>query len=359
MEKRSTVESVTVQQVAGLDVGDRWTYVCVLDGESGEVVDQGRVRTTPEAVRRRFEGPRIRIALEVGPQSPWMSRLLEELEHEVLVANAREVALVYASRRKGDRVDAESLARLARLDPRLLRSISHRSEQAQADRAVLKARDLLVRSRSGLVAHVRGTVKAMGGTLPRCSVECFAARSSDQLPESLRPALEPLLGQIEVLSETIRAYDRQLEQLAEQRYGDSALLRQVDGVGLVTSLAYVLQIEDPRRFRRSRTVGAYFGLVPQRAQSGDRDPQLRISKRGDPFVRRLLIQCARHILGPFGKDSELRRYGLRIAQRGGKNAKKRAAVAVARKLAVLLHRLWLHAEVYEPLYGSTVGEQAA
>lgn len=359
MKKRSTRKVPGVAQIAGLDVGDRWTYVYVVEGESGEVVDQGRVRTTLEALRRRFEGPRMRIALEVGPHSPWMSRLLEELGHEVLVANAREVALVYASRRKGDRVDAESLARLARLDPRLLRAISHRSEQAQADRAVLKARDLLVRSRSGLIAHVRGTVKAMGGTLPRCSVECFVARSWELLPELLRPALEPVLRQIDSLTESIRSYDHQLEQMAEERYAESALLRQVDGVGLVTSLAYVLQLEDPRRFRRSRTVGAYFGLVPQRAQSGDRDPQLRISKRGDPFVRRLLIQCARHILGPFGKDSELRRYGLRIAERGGKNAKKRAAVAVARKLAVLLHRLWLHAEVYEPFYTMSDREQAA
>lgn len=356
MEKRSTMES---QRTVGLDVGDRWTYVCVLDTGTGEVVEQGRVRTTREALERRFRCSRMRIALEVGSQSPWISRLLERLGHEVLVANARQVALVYASRRKGDRVDAESLARLARFDPRLLRAIEHRSEQVQVDRALLKARDVLVRSRSRLIAHVRGTAKSLGTPLPSCSAESFASRGMSHLPLSLRPALEPVLEQIASLTQAVRAYDGQLEQLAAERYPESELLRQVDGVGPVTSLAYMLKLEDPRRFSRSRTVGAYLGLVPKRDQSGDRDPQLRITKQGDAFVRRLLIQCARYILGPFGKDSELRRYGLRIAERGGKNAKKRAAVAVARKLAVLLHRLWVYGELYEPFYRTHTEDKAA
>ncbi len=356
MKKRSTVEP---QRTVGLDVGDRWTQVCVVDQRSGEVVDRGQVHTTRGELRRRFQGAPMRIALEVGSHSPWMSRLLEELGHEVLVANAREVALVYASRRKGDRVDAESLARLARFDPWLLRAIEHRSEQAQADRALLKARDALVRSRSQLISHARGTAKSLGWPLPRCSAESFAGKGQVALADPLRPALEPVLAQIATLTEAIRAYDRKLGQLAAQRYPETALLRQVDGVGPLSSLAYVLKLEDPRRFGKSRTVGAYLGLVPRRDQSGRRDPELRISKHGDAFVRRLLVQCARYILGPFGKDSELRRYGLKIAERGGKNAKKRAAVAVARKLAVLLHRLWLHGEAYEPFYLSSDKEQAA
>jgi transposase len=247
-------------------------------------------------------------------------------------------------------VDAESLARLARLDPRLLRAIEHRSEQAQVDRALLRSRDVLVRTRSSLISHLRGTVKALGSRLPSCSAESFAKKAAEAIPEPLQPALGPVVEQIAALTQRIRGYDRQLAQVAAERYPEHELLCQVDGVGVLTSLAYMLRLEDPRRFRRSRTVGAYLGLVPKRQQSGDRDPQLRISKHGDAYVRRLLVNCAHYILGPFGKDCELRRYGERIAARGGKNAKKRAAVAVARKLAVLLHRLWRDAEVYEPFH---------
>ena len=339
-----------IGRTVGLDVGDRWSQICVLDQQSGEVVEEGRVRTRAEALERRFRGRRMRLVLEVGCQSPWISRLLSGLGHEVLVANARRVALIHGSRNKSDRVDAESLARLGRYDPKLLRAVEHRSEQIQVDRALLKARDVLVRSRARLIGHVRGVAKSAGWRVRRSSAECFARHAAENLPEALGPALAPILEQITGLTATIRDYDRQIEQLAGDRYPETALLRQIDGVGMVTSLAFVLKVEDPRRFGRSRTLGPYLGLVPRRDQSGARDPQLRITKQGDPFVRRLLIQCARYILGPFGKDSALRRYGLRIAERGGKHARKRAAVAVARKLAVLLHHLWRTAELYEPLH---------
>lgn len=340
-----------IERTVGLDIGDRWSQLCVLDQESGEIVEEGRVRTSREALARRFRGSRMRVVLEVGCQSPWISRLLEDLGHEVLVANARRVRLIHASGNKSDRVDAEALARLGRYDPKLLRAIEHRGELVQVDRALLKARDVLVRSRARLIGHVRGMVKSLGGRVRRCSAECFATHAAEDVPEALQPALVPILEQIVTLTSTIRGYDRRIEQLAQQRYPETALLRQVDGVGPITSLAFVLKIEDPRRFGRSRTLGPYLGLVPRRDQSGARDPQLRITKQGDPFVRRLLIQCARYMLGPFGKDCALRRHGLRIAERGGANAKKRAAVAVARKLAVLLHHLWRTAEVYEPLRG--------
>lgn len=347
MAKRTKEE---LERTVGLDVGDRWSQICVLDQESGEVLEEGRVRTTAAAVERRFRGRRMRVVLEVGCQSPWISRLLSGLGHEVLVANARQVNLIHGSRTKSDRADAECLARLGRFDPKLLRPIEHRGESVQVDRAVLKGRDVLVRSRAQLVLHVRGMVKSLGGRVRRCSAECFAAHAAEDVPAALRPGLGPVIEQIAALTTAIRGYDLQIEQLSQQRYPESALLRQVDGVGPITALAFVLKVEDPRRFRRSRTLGPYLGLVPRRDQSGDRDPQLRISKQGDPFVRRLLIQCARYILGPFGKDCALRRHGLRIAERGGPNAKKRAAVAVARKLAVLLHHLWQTGEVYDPLH---------
>lgn len=353
------IKKQEIERTVGLDVGDRWSHLCVVAQESGEIMEEGRLRTTAEALARWFRGPRMRVVLEVGCQSPWVSRLLRGLGHEVLVANARRMRLIHGSDNKSDQVDAESLARLGRFDPKLLRAIEHRSEPVQVDRALLKARDALVRSRARLIGHVRGMVKSLGGRVRRSSAECFAAHAAEDVPEALRPALGPILEQITGLTATIRTYDRQIEQLAQERYPATALLRQVDGVGPITSLAFVLKIEDPRRFGRGRTLGPYLGLVPRRDQSGARDPQLRITKQGDPFVRRLLIQCARYILGPFGKDCALRRYGLRIAERGGPNAKKRAAVAVARKLAVLLLHLWRTAEVYEPLHGIAEPQERA
>jgi len=346
-----SIKRQRMERTVGLDLGDRWSYYCELDEETGEVIEEGRVRTTVQALEKRFRGAPKRVVLEVGCQSPWISRLVSGLGHEVLVANARQVHLIHGSGKKSDRVDAESLARLGRFDPKLLRVIEHRGESVQVDRAMLKARDVLVRSRAHLIGHVRGMVKSLGWRVRSSSSEHFAACASEDVPEVLQAALGPVIEQIAGLTATIRAYDRDIHQMAQERYPETALLRQVDGVGPITSLAYVLKVEDPRRFSRSRTLGPYLGLVPRRDQSGTRDPQLRITKQGDPFVRRLLIQCASYLLGPFGKDCALRRHGLKIAERGGANAKKRATVAVARKLAVLLHHLWSTAEVYEPLHG--------
>jgi transposase len=188
--------------------------------------------------------------------------------------------------------------------------------------------------------------------LPECPARTFHKRAAAHIPEALRPALEPVLEQIASLTERIRQYDRRLEAICKDHYPETELLRQVEGVGPITALTFVLTLEDPYRFEKSRSVGAYLGLVPARDQSGDRDPQKRISKEGDEMLRRLLVGSAHYILGPFGSDSDLRRHGEKIASRGGKNAKKRAAVAVARKLAVLLHRLWVSAEVYDPLYNT-------
>lgn len=346
MTKRSTA-AMTV----GLDLGDRVSSACVLDTRSGEELEQWRVRTTRAALARRFEGqPAMRVALEVGSQSPWVSRLLASWGHEVLIANPRRVRLIAHSRRKSDAFDCRTLARLARLDPELLAPVRHRSAACQRDLALLRARAALVRSRTLLANHLRGAVKSAGGRLPACSTDSLARQAEGALPAELRPALGPILTVLAQLSEQIRSYERQLEALAE-RHPHSAALRQIAGVGTLTSLAFVLTLEEPARFAESRKVGAYLGLTPGTRQSGDRNPQLGISKQGDPFLRQLLVQSAHYILGPFGPDCELRRHGLRIAARGGKAAKKRAAVAVARKLAVLLHRLWLTQQHYEPLRG--------
>jgi transposase len=294
----------------------------------------------------------MRIAIEGGTHSPWVSRLLKECGHEVLVANARKLRLIYANKRKTDEIDAENLARLARLDPKLLYPLQHRGENAQAHMAIIRSRQALVGCRTQLVNHVRGAVKSFGRRLPKCPARSFHKRAAEHIPEALLAALEPVLEQIGSLTERIREYERQLETISKESYPETDLLRQVEGIGPLTALTFVLTLEDPYRFERSRSVGAYLGLVPATDQSGDRDPQRRISKEGDEMLRKLLVGSAHYILGPFGSDSDLRRHGEKIASRGGKNAKKRAVVAVARKLSVLLHRLWISGEVYDPLYNA-------
>lgn len=346
---------------AGIDLGDRYSYLCFLDTRSGEVIEEGRLRTTPQTFERRFCSERpLRVAIEAGTHSPWVSRLLEECGHEVLVANARKIRLIYAEGRKTDRVDAEKLARLARLDPKLLAPIEHRGERSQAHLALIRSREALVRTRARLINHVRFTVKPFGHRLPKCSAQAFHKKVAEGMPESLKPSLAPILETIGELSARIGEYDRKLEALAEGFYPQTRLLRQIQGVGPLTALAFVLILEDPMRFASGRAVGAYAGLVPGKDQSGESDPQRRISRHGNELLRRLLVGCAHYILGPFGEDSDLRRHGEKIAHTGGKNARKRAVVAVARKLAVLLHRLWLSGEVYDPLYNARrAGEYAA
>jgi transposase len=343
----------------GIDLGDKYSHLCLLDNESGEVLEEGRLRTTPEALRRRFSSEQqqpLRIAIEAGTHSPWVSRVLEqECGHKVLVANPRKTKLIYSNKRKTDEIDAENLARLARVDPKLLYPLKHRGESSQAHLAIIRSREALVGTRTQLVNHVRGAVKSFGARLPKCPARSFHNKVLEHVPEALWPAVEPILETIGLLTERIREYDRQLEMICQEHYPQTELLRQVEGVGALTALTFVLTLEDPYRFEKSRTVGAYLGLVPARDQSGDRedrDPQKHISKEGDEMLRKLLVGGAHYILGPFGSDSDLRRHGQRIASRGAKNAKKRAAVAVARKLSVLLHRLWVTAEVYDPLYNA-------
>jgi transposase len=292
---------------AGLDLGDRYSHLCIIDTESGDVMEEGRLRTTPQALRRRFasERPPMRIAIETGTHSPWVSRLLEECGHEVLVANARKLRLIYANRRKTDEVDAENLARLARLDPKLLYPVRHRGEDSQAHMAMIRSRQALIGCRTQLVNHVRGAVKSFGARLPKCPARSFHKRAQEHIPEALLPALEPLLEQIASLTERIRDYDRRLVAISEGHYPETALLRQVEGVGPLTALAFVLSLEDPYRFERSRSVGAYLGLVPATDRSGERDPQKRISKEGDEMLRKLLVGSAHYVLGPFGSDSDL------------------------------------------------------
>jgi len=343
----------------GLDLGDRSSAYCVLD-EAGEILLEQKVATTPEAMRRVFEKmPQCRIAMETGTHSPWVSRLLAAPGHEVIVAHAQKVRLITKSRRKDDRLDARALARLARIDPALLSPIQHRSAQAQLHLTEIRARAVLVSARTALVNAARGLVKSYGERLRRCHTQQFRREISSGLSAGLRETLEPLLREVESLSERIQEYDGRIAKMARETHPETALLKQVKGVGDLIATTYVLTIEDPRRFRKSRDAGCFVGLQPGRRDSGDSEPQMHISKEGDEYLRTLLVQGAHYILGPFGADSDLRRWGRKLAARGGKAGKKRAVVAVARKLAVLLHRLWVSGEVYEPLRNSQKAMVAA
>jgi transposase len=257
--------SEQLKMTAGLDLGDKYSYLCLIDQHSGEVVEEGRLRTTPEAFRRRFvsEQP-MRIAIEAGTHSPWASRVIEECGHEVLVANARKTRLIYANKRKTDEIDAENLARLARLDPKLLYPLKHRGEDSQAHMALIRSRQALIGCRTQLVNHVRGAVKSFGVRLPKCPARSFHNKAPEHIPEALRPALDPILEQIGSLTQSIRDYDRQLQTIAEEHYPETELLREVEGIGPLTALTFVLTVEDPYRFEKSRSVGAYLGLVPPR-----------------------------------------------------------------------------------------------
>lgn len=343
MTSQQTIPNLTI----GLDLGDKVSQTCEIDA-AGQVVKRAAVATTPGAIDRYFGGrPPCRVAFEVSTHSPWVSRQLKAMGHETVVSNTSKVYVKPRRKRRNDRIDAEFLARQARSDVELLYPIQHRSAQAQEDLALLHARDQLVQARTKLINHVRGAVKSTGARISKCSAEAFARRAAEQVPEPLRPSLVPLLEVIADLTKRIRGMDDQVERMAEE-HPEAVRLQQPAGVGVLTAVAFVRAVEDPKRFKHSREVGAFFGLVPKLDDSSDSSPQLRITKTGDPLVRRLLVSAARYILGPFGPDCDLRRHGQAIAARGGKNASKRAAVAVARKLAVMLHRLWVTGADYDP-----------
>ena len=334
----------------GMDLGDKTHEICVLDA-TGKVIVRTQIVNTKQSVVKFFKPYKeALVAIETGTHSPWIARELEALGCEVLVGNARKLRAIWMAKDKSDVHDAEMLARIARMDRALLYPVHHRGEAAQQDLAVLKARDMLVSTRTDLVNHVRSVVKASGQRITKCSADAFAKRARQEVPPGLMPALLSLIEQIESMTVHIRAYDKQIADLVKHRHGDAKRLSQVPGVGPVTSLGYVLSLEEPGRFTKSRSVGPYLGLTARRDQSGQTDKQLRITKAGDEFVRRLLVGCAHYILGSFGPECDLRRFGLKLAARGGKNAKRRAVVAVARKLSVLLHRLWVTGAEYDPDY---------
>jgi transposase len=340
------MKSITI----GMDLGDKKHVVCILDAEGNMIADT-TVANDKESINTffcKYKG--ATVAIEASTHSPWISRQLTLLGCNVLVGNPRKLRVIWDSNDKTDKRDAKMLAQIARFDTSLLYPITHRGKQVQIDLEILQARDILVKNRTNLVNHVRGSVKAQGERLSSCSTESFYKKAAESMPDFFKETLLPIVEIIGQLTAQIKEYDRRIEVISKEKYPETELLRAIKGVGPLTALAFVLILEDPERFAKSRQVGSFIGLTPRRDQSGEVDKQLRITKAGNPFLRRLLVGAAQYILGPFGEDCDLRRFGLRLSARGGKNAKRRSVVAVARKLAVLLHRLWQQGEIYEPLY---------
>ena len=332
----------------GIDLGDLVSHYACLN-QDGEVIEEGTVEMKPAKFRRQFACFReTRIAIEAGAQSRWVDQVLRELGHEVIVANPRQVKLITASNRKNDSNDARLLARLARVDPTLLSPLKHRSDEEQVTLTAIRARAQLVKMRTAAMHSLRGMVKGFGVRLPCATSENFLQRCRQAVPESLRAALNGLFEIVAALTAQMESCDEFLEKTARQRYPEVEKLSGVYGVGTVTGLTFVATLGDAKRFRKSRDVGAYLGLRPRQRQSGSQNPQLRITKAGDTYLRSLLVQCAHTVLRAHAPDTALRRWGLKLCERGGKNAKKRAVVAVARKLAVILHRMWVSGERYRP-----------
>lgn len=333
----------------GMDTSDKKNAVCILRNDTGEVIKRLSVANTPEGMTAFFSRfPPTSVAFEVGCHSPWINDVLTGLGHDTVVANPRQVALISRSIRKTDKHDAELLARLLRADRELLRAIKHRTRDGRIDLALLRTRNRLIGTRTGLIASIRGTVKSFGERIRGMDASVFHKHAAQDIPEDLLPQLEPLLEVLTTLAKQINSVNKEVTRLCREKYPETTLLRQIPRVGEITSLTFLLTIEDPERFEKSRDVGAYVGLIPRKAESGDRSPELPITKAGDRELRRLLVQCAHQVIGKLGPPSDLKDWGLALAARGKKQAKRRAVVAVARKLAVLMHRLWLTGEVYRP-----------
>lgn len=346
----NTIPAITI----GLDLSDRTFQFCELNA-AGEVVEEGQRKLDRPTLSRFLAGKPAgaRVALETGGHSAWVRDVIEQMGQEAVVANARELKAVTGRSHRTDHHDARQLARLARVDRALLNPVELRGAAEQVDLFVIRARAVLVEARTMLINFARGITKTLGHRLPSSASHRFVERVREAVPEVLEPALTGLLNVLQEITAQIEDYDQKIEALAGERYPETRWLQQAPGVGTLTALTFVLTVGEPTRFGHSRDVGPFLGLVPRRRQSGEQDPHLRISKCGDRYLRKLLVQCAHVLMGRFGPDCALRRWALDHA-RHSRTAKKRTVVAVARKLAVLLHRLWHRQEVFRPFPAAVV-----
>jgi len=345
--KERTVDK-TIDINVGIDLGDKYSQICEIDGDG--VLTEVRLATTESKLREQFEGkPRRRIIMEVGSQSRWISELLTSFGHEVLVLDARHVKMISDGLYKDDRKDAFLLARMGREAPGLLKVVHHRALDHQHVLTLVRARACAVRGRTQVVNTLRGLLKPYGIRLPKHSKSSdFLLWMYDFVPPPVLKLIEPLLPLLQEFDIRVDEYDKQAKAMLPTFAPHAMKLTNVYGVGDLTVLYFVALIGDPKRFPKSRDVGAYLGLCRRRNDSGERASELRITKAGDPYMRALLSNCASHILGPFGKDCDLRAWGLKKAGAGSRVEKRKAKVAVARKLSVLLLTLLKSGKDYKP-----------
>ncbi len=333
----------------GIDVHSKYSEVCGISQE-GEVTVRRRISTTETSIRGFFGSrERAQVTLESGPVTPWVYRLLCDLGHAVTVVNPRRVRLIAESTLKTDGIDAEVLARLSRLDLGFLRPVYQRSPEAQELRTRLRVRSALVKSRTSLINAVRGTLRAQGYRMPSCAAKIFMVRyESMGFDSGVSEALAPLVSTIGELSDRICELENDLKAQAST---DELLVRlqTVPGVGPLVSLAFAGWVDNPDRFQKSRDVGACLGLRPSLRSSGGHEIRGRITREGDSEMRRLLVQAA-HASLQCHKDSALKRWGEGLVARLGKS---KAVVALARKIGVLLHRLWVTNENFQPFPQAT------
>lgn len=345
-------ETTTTKAVIGLDLGDKHINFAEITGD-GEVVE-GRVPTSRAALRRWF-GQRspCRFALEVGSQSRWVAEELNAQGHEVLVLDPRRLKLITGTLYKNDRRDATRLATAARQWAELLPIVPPRKLAEQYALTLVRARAAAVESRTKVINTIRGLLKPYGERISKEGRSpAFVAMARAELPGELLSLIEPLLRALDQLNAVVADYDKQVDQKSAEQFPEVEHLRTIYGVGPVTSLYFVALVGDPHRFSDSRSIGPYFGLVRRQDDSGDRVSELGITKAGDPLMRALLTNCAAHILGPFGKDSDLRRWGLAKLGGNSRRERNRTRVALARKLAVLMLSMWKSGEGYEPFHHS-------
>lgn len=340
----------------GIDIGDKVNFICILN-ESGDILDKFEIDNNKEEMIEYFESiEKASIVIEAGSHSPWISRLLISIGHDVFTCNPRHLAAVSQNLQKSDQTDCEILARLLLTGKHLLKQVHHAKEDAMRDFLLIKSRRALVKSRTILINNSRGVVKSFGERIsPRLTADAFHKHAGETLKEDTLEKIEDLIEVIGKTTEQILKYEKSIKDLIKKKYPVAELLQSINGVGPLTSLAFILTIDDPNRFEKSRNVPVYLGLVPRRDQSGDKDKQLPITKAGSKLMRSLLLNCANYILSEKGEDNQIKRFGLKISGNGKSKARKnKAKVAVARKLCVIMHQIWITNKPFMAILGDKV-----
>lgn len=329
-----------MEHYVGLDVSLKLTSICIVD-RTGKVEREGVVTSDPEAIAtfiKLHASHVVRIGLETGATSTWLWTELNKIGLPVICIDARHAKAVLKMQiNKSDRNDAAGIARIMQCG--WYKEVSVKGLDSHATKALLVSRALLVKIKRDIENQIRGLLKNLGLVIGRAKANVFAARAAQlaQDRSELSAAVDPLLKAREAVEQQIADLDRKVLRLAR----NNAQVRRfmtAPGVGPVTALCFLATIDDPARFKRSRSVGAYAGLTTRRYASGEIDWTGRISKCGDKMLRSYLYEAANVLLTRVAKWSALKAWGIRLAKRSGL---RKAKVAVARKLAVILHRMWI------------------